>query len=126
MKNERNFYKCSICGNIIGLIENGGGRLVCCGQKMEHLTPNTEDAAQEKHVPVVTLENGKLKATVGNVLHPMTEEHHISWIAVAKDNLTQRISLEPTGHPSAEFCIEGYPATVYAYCNLHGLWICKA
>lgn len=126
MKNERNFYKCAICGNIVGLIESGGGELVCCGQKMEHLIPNTEEAAQEKHIPVVTRENCKLKVEVGSVPHPMTEEHHISWIAVVQGDMTQRISLNKTGQPSAEFCVGEAPAAVYAYCNLHGLWICES
>ena len=26
------FLKCSICGNIVGLIHDGGGELVCCGR----------------------------------------------------------------------------------------------
>ena len=42
------FLKCSICGNIVGLIHDGGGELVCCGKPMQELVANTEDAAQEK------------------------------------------------------------------------------
>lgn len=41
------FLKCSICGNIVGLIQDGGGELVCCGKPMQELVANTEDAAQE-------------------------------------------------------------------------------
>lgn len=122
MGNERSFYKCSTCGNIVGLIENGGGQLVCCGKPMDKLVPNTQDAALEKHVPVATFENGKLKVAVGSVLHPMTEEHHIAWIMVAKGDLTERVALDPLGSPTAEFCVGEGPITVYEYCNIHGLW----
>jgi superoxide reductase len=50
----KKFYLCKTCGNIIGLIKDGGGPLTCCGAAMEELVPNTVDAAQEKHVPVLT------------------------------------------------------------------------
>jgi len=27
-------YRCDICGNVVEVIEVGGGELVCCGQPM--------------------------------------------------------------------------------------------
>lgn len=125
MKNERKFYRCSVCGNIVGLIENGGGTLVCCGQEMGQLGPNSVDAAQEKHVPVAKRQNGILAVEVGSMPHPMTKEHHIAWIAVAQGDTTHRVTLDETGRPSAEFCVGEGPLFVYAYCNLHGLWVAE-
>lgn len=125
MSNERNFFKCSVCGNIVGLIEDGGGALVCCGQDMDQLIPGSTDAALEKHVPNAKRQNGTLVVEVGSVLHPMTVEHHISWVAVAQGDATQRITLDKTGQPRAEFCVGDGPLTVYAYCNLHGLWVAE-
>lgn len=122
MKFNRLFYRCELCGNIIEVIENIGTPVVCCGQKMKPLAPNTVDAAQEKHIPVAAREGDRLNVTVGTVAHPMTREHHISWIAVAQDGLTMRRALDPVGQPSAEFLLRPGAATVYAYCNLHGLW----
>ncbi len=122
MSNQRKFLKCNRCGNMVGVIEDSGMQIICCGQPMTELAANTTDAAQEKHVPVAVREGSVLKVNVGSVNHPMLEEHHISWIAVAQDGKTQRKALEKTGSPSAEFCVEDGPATVYAYCNLHGLW----
>ena len=46
------FYKCSRCGNIIGLISGDINRIMCCGKKMDLLEANTEDASVEKHMPV--------------------------------------------------------------------------
>jgi superoxide reductase len=123
MKYEHKFYRCAHCGNIISFIEDKGVGVVCCGEAMQELLPNTTDAAQEKHVPVATRDGSKLKVTVGAVAHPMTAEHHIAWIAVVENNRTTRVTLDPLGKPEAEFCVGENPVTVYEYCNLHGLWV---
>ena len=115
------FYRCEECGNIVALIHAGGGELSCCGASMEKLTAKTSDAGQEKHVPVVTKENGKIKVSVGSVLHPMLAEHHIEWIALAADGKLQFQFLEPGMEPRAEF-EEVSSGTVYEHCNIHGLW----
>ncbi|MCL2774965.1 MAG: desulfoferrodoxin [Oscillospiraceae bacterium] len=122
MKIERKFYRCKHCGNLVGLVENAGVSIICCGEPMDELKPNTADAAKEKHVPVMSRDGGKLKVTVGSVPHPMTEEHHIGWIAVAEENRTSRVQLPVNGLPEIEFCVGDGDVTVYAYCNLHGLW----
>jgi superoxide reductase len=123
MKNDRQFFRCSHCGNLVEMVENSGASIICCGEPMAELKANTVDAAKEKHVPVATKESGKLKVAVGAVPHPMTQEHHIAWIAVAEGKKTTRVMLDvPDGAPEAEFCADGGPVTVYAYCNLHGLW----
>jgi superoxide reductase len=115
------FYRCELCGNIVGLIKKGGGKLVCCGKDMTKLEANSTDAAQEKHVPVVDRKDGKIYVEVGSVEHPMTDAHYIEWIAVASDKGTERVLLSPGEKPQAVFTDKG-SAVVYAYCNLHGLW----
>lgn len=126
MHNKRQFLRCEHCGNIVGVIWDSGVKMVCCGQEMTELAPNTVDAAQEKHVPALTREGTKLTVKVGSVAHPMTKEHHIAWIALAQGASTQRMTLDFTGEPCAQFCLaEDGPVTVYAYCNLHGLWMAE-
>nr|WP_319487205.1 desulfoferrodoxin [uncultured Caproiciproducens sp.] len=115
------FYRCELCGNMVALIKKGGGTLTCCGQEMTKLEANSTDAAQEKHVPVITREDGKIKVSVGSVLHPMLPEHHIEWIALATDDKVEITYLKPGMEPKAEFN-EVSSGTVYEYCNLHGLW----
>lgn len=122
MKASVAFYRCEICGNMVGLIKNGGGQLVCCGQPMKKLEANTTDASKEKHVPVAVRKDGKIIVEVGSVPHPMTEAHLIEWIAVVSENGTERIALKANDEPKAVFCDKG-AAEVYAYCNLHGLWM---
>ena len=126
MKNERKFFKCNRCGNIISFIKNAGTEVICCGEKMHVLTPNTTDAAKEKHVPAAVRKENKLIVTVGSVPHPMTAEHQIEWIAVVDGQRTQRVALSGTDAPAAEFTVSDAPVTVYEYCNLHGLWEAQA
>ena len=52
MAEKKEVYKCEMCGNIVEVLHGSGGDLVCCGQAMKHLVPNTVDAAVEKHVPI--------------------------------------------------------------------------
>jgi len=115
------FYRCNVCGNIVALIKVGGGTLVCCGQNMQKLEANSTEASQEKHVPVITKEDGKIKVAVGSVLHPMAPEHFIEWIALVIDDKVEFKFLKPGDEPKAEFG-EAKSGTVFAYCNLHGLW----
>ncbi|MDP4119788.1 MAG: desulfoferrodoxin family protein [Bacillota bacterium] len=123
MKCNRKFYKCGVCGNIVGLIESGGGTLSCCGQPMTMLVPNSTDAAQEKHVPVLLTENGKLFVQIGSIPHPMTEEHFIKWIYICTKTGGYRHWFKPGDEPKVEINIkEEEIKTIFAYCNLHGLW----
>jgi superoxide reductase len=117
------FFKCSHCGNIIAFMESKGVPVFCCGQKMDELVAGSVDAAAEKHVPVYSVDGDKVSVKVGDVDHPMTEEHHIAWIVVETENGFQKKDLDPTGKPEAEFALAGDKlVAVYAYCNLHGLW----
>ena len=115
------FYRCERCGNMVALIKKGGGTLSCCDQAMTELVANTSDGAKEKHVPVVERANGKLRVSVGSVLHPMLPEHHIEWIALESGDRLEIKYLHPGMQPIAEFD-DAESGTVYEYCNLHGLW----
>lgn len=120
---EQKFYLCERCGNMVGMIHNSGVNPVCCGQKMTALEAGVVEASREKHIPVVTREGNLIKVTVGSVLHPMSEEHNISWIYLQTTKGGQRKSLSPNDAPEASFALaDEEPIAVYAYCNLHGLW----
>ena len=120
------FYICRHCGNLVGMINDSGVPLVCCGQKMEALVPNTVEASGEKHLPVVTLTDGAVSVNVGAVDHPMVPEHYIEWVYLQTENGGQRKALQPGDAPNVSFCLGGDKAVaVYAYCNLHGLWMAE-
>ena len=61
---EQKFYICKHCGNIIAKVKDAGVPVVCCGEKMSEIIPNTTDAAVEKHLPVWTVENGVVHVKV--------------------------------------------------------------
>lgn len=115
-------YKCELCGNIVELVHEGGGTLVCCGQPMILQEENTVDAAVEKHVPVIEKVDSGYKVTVGSIAHPMGEDHYIEWIELIADGKAYREFLEPDSTPKATFLIDASEVTARAYCNLHGLW----
>ena len=120
---EIRFYVCEHCGNIVGLIHNAGVPMMCCGQKMTELVPNTVEASAEKHLPVVTVDGDKLCVDIGAVPHPMLPEHHIEWVYLQTDKGGQRKCLEIGAEPSVTFALcDEKPVAVFAYCNLHGLW----
>jgi len=126
MECSHKFFKCNLCGNFAGMIHNSGARMVCCGQEMTEIIPNTEEASTEKHIPAVTASGDSISVQVGSVPHPMEEGHHISFIYVGTEHGGQRKCLDVGADPKCEFTfINDKPVSVYAYCNLHGLWEVK-
>ncbi len=121
---EPKFFICKHCGNIIGMVVDKGVPMVCCGEKMHELVPNTEDAATEKHVPVVSQEGNLVKVSVGSVEHPMMDEHYIQYIYLLTKQGGQRKPLKPGEKPEVQFALAPGDEAVaaYEYCNLHGLW----
>lgn len=118
------YYVCEHCGNIIEYVKETGVPVFCCGQKMTEMIPGTSDGAQEKHVPVVSVNGDEVVVEVGSVEHPMVEAHYIQWIAIETTKGSQRVQLSYTDKPRAEFKLakdEEFVAA-YEYCNLHGLW----
>ncbi|MBN1882580.1 MAG: desulfoferrodoxin [Deltaproteobacteria bacterium] len=123
MTKRLQIYKCEVCGNIVEVLHQGKGELVCCGEPMVLFEENTVDAAKEKHVPVKESKAGGVKVKVGDVAHPMEEKHYIEWIEVIDESgVAYRKFLKPGEEPQAVF--DGLDAQVTAreYCNLHGLW----
>lgn len=121
---EQKYLRCKKCGNIVAVVKNNGKEIVCCGQNMSQIIPGEIDAAKEKHIPVVKRENNIVTVTVGDILHPMQEDHYIEWISIQTKAGNQRKALKPGDIPQKEFLIEETDEieAVYAYCNLHGLW----
>lgn len=121
---ENRFYICEHCGNIIGMIHDAGVPMMCCGKKMTQLEPGTVEASTEKHIPVVAVKDGVVEVNVGSVLHPMEEKHSILWVYLQTDRGGQRKCLEIGREPVVKFALlDEKPVAVYAYCNLHGLWM---
>lgn len=119
------FFKCNVCGQIMTVVKDTNLTVRCCMRDMEELIPNKVDGAEEKHVPVVTQKENTVCVQVGAEKHPMIPEHKIEWIAIATNHGMQLKYLTEKCEPSAEFHLrEGeIVEEVYAYCNIHGLWM---
>ena len=124
---EQKFYKCEHCGNIIAIVKSTGVPVMCCGQKMTEIVPNTVEASGEKHTPVWRIEGSKVHVNVGSIAHPMLDEHYIEWVYLQTNQGGQRKLLHPGEKPQVVFSLtqDDFPIAAYAYCNLHGLWMTK-
>ena len=121
------FYKCKHCGKIIAMVNERQVPTICCGEAMEEMIPNTSDGAFEKHVPVYEVEGNIVHVTVGEVEHPMLDNHYIEWIVLETNKGNQRKKLKPGEAPKAVFALlPGEEVIrVLEHCNLHGLYASK-
>lgn len=118
------FYYCKNCGKIIAIVKDTKLPTICCGEAMQELVPGVTDAAAEKHVPVISVEGNVVTVSVGEVSHPMLEEHYIEWVLLQTNKGIQKKWLKPGEEPKVRFILdEGEKAVAaYEYCNLHKLW----
>jgi Desulfoferrodoxin len=124
MENKRaRFYLCQHCKNLVGAIHNSGVPMVCCGEPMTELVPNTSEGAQEKHLPVVSVSGDTATVKVGEAEHPMADNHSIQWIYLETRGGGQRKAFLPGDKPEATFAlVDDEAVSAYAFCNQHGLW----
>ena len=109
--------QCKNCMTTVKVIKEECN-IMCCGEEMKELIPNSVDAAIEKHVPNYEVKDGKIIVTVN---HVMEEDHYIEWISMCSEDKKCTVYFKPGNVAKAEFkYIPG--STIYAYCNKHGLW----
>lgn len=122
MTNKNQIYKCDICGNIVEVTHEGEGQLVCCNQPMKLLESKSKDDGVEKHLPSILKTDTGIRVQIGEVEHPMIDNHYIEWIECIVDGNVHRKYLLPGDQPVVDFNISGENISVRAYCNIHGLW----
>lgn len=118
------YFECKTCGNVMVLLEDSGVIPVCCGSTMTEIVPQTNDGPKEKHVPIIERKDNEVTVKVGEILHPMEDNHYIKWIVLETDKGKYIKYLKPNMEPIAKFCIckDENPLIVYEYCNVHSLW----
>jgi superoxide reductase len=118
-----NLFICKHCGNLAELLNKSGVPLVCCGEDMTEIIPNTVEASVEKHLPEITVSGNSVSVQVGSTIHPMDSGHFIPFVYVETKNGGQHKLFKPGDEPKASYVFtDDKPVAVYAYCNLHGLW----
>ena len=122
--NELIIKRCKKCGAMVEVLKDctcADCGIKCCGETMETLAPNSTEASFEKHLPQVEVVGEYI---VASVPHVMEENHYIEFIAIKVGAISAKKYFKPGETPKAVFPnIKG--ATVYAKCNLHGLWSTK-
>ncbi len=118
------FYHCDICGKTAVLIDDTDIPTYCCGKPMTEMTENHTDGVADKHLPVYTDSYGTVSVRIGSELHPMKDNHYISWIGLRTNQGFRLKELHPGSRPEAVFFLDpgDRVEAVYAFCNLHGLW----
>jgi len=123
MTEKLQIYKCEVCGNIVEVLHEGKGELVCCGKPMTLMREKKYEEGKEKHLPIIEATDLGAKIKVGPIPHPMEEKHYIEWVEIETDAKVYRKFLSPGDAPEAEFPVKAEKAkSVREYCNIHGLW----
>lgn len=110
------FYVCPVCGNVIRTV--GEAVVSCCGVVLPPLEAEEPDA--EHLVGIEPIED-EYWVTVA---HPMTKDHHISFLAALSDNAAQFVKLYPEGDAGAHFKRDRV-SMIFAFCNRDGLFCVK-
>ena len=116
-------YKCNICGNLVQILEEGDGNLVCCGQEMKLMGIQYDsNELGEKHTPKIEIKEGEKFVNV--IGHPMTDEHYIQFIETyTKDKNELHLKFfYPNEIPEMRAALEGDEFNSIEYCNIHHLW----
>ncbi len=123
---EFKLYRCAHCGNVIFKVVDKGVPVICCGEPMSEMKPNTTDGALEKHVPAVERKphgsGNMVTVKVGEVAHPMLPEHYITLIAAVDEDTVTLHFPKPGDEPVLKTFTRADKVEAYEICNLHGYW----
>ncbi len=125
MTEKLNLYICEVCGNLVEVVIDGAGALVCCGEDMKLVKAAATDGALEKHVPFVENMGTSHVVKVGSMPHPMTKEHYVQFIEIISDDrrYVKRKYLNPDEEPEMVIkCMSDNDFEAREYCNIHGLY----
>ena len=110
------FYVCPVCGNIVHSM--GQSLVICHGVTLPPLEAEAPDA--EHSVKIERMEDEYFVS----IDHPMTREHHISFIAAVSCDRSQLVKLYPEGAAQTRFKIN-MVERIYFYCKKDGLFTIK-
>lgn len=122
MNQELKLKKCPKCHALIEVLqESQKDEFYCCNTKMEDVIINDQEASYEKHIPNYTIKDDKI---IIKINHVMEKDHYIQMIAIQTKNELYKKYLTKEDAPEVIFQYNG-SATIYSYCNKHGLWKIK-
>ena len=112
MKRTR-FYVCPDCGNLI--TAGAEAALSCCGKRLNPLQP--QPAEGEHQLSVEKLDDSWFVTSP----HPMTKEHHVSFVALLTGDSLMVRRLYPEWDLQTRLPCVGH-GILFWYCTRHGLY----
>ena len=107
------FYVCPICGNVIHTI--GSAVISCCGVSLPAL--EAEEPEESHRITIEHVEDEHFMT----IHHPMSKDHHISFVAFVTSDRIQLVKFYPEGNAETRMQLRG-SGYLYYYCNRHGLF----
>ncbi|MGN1322299.1 MAG: desulfoferrodoxin family protein [Methanosphaera sp.] len=112
--------RCKNSGNLLELIYPGPEVNV---ENLNIEEAKTSGEGEAKHKPVITRVDDGYNVKVGEVEHPMDENHYIAVIELIADGQVHKQYLNPGDKPEATFKIpEATDLKAREFCTKHGLW----
>lgn len=125
MTKKLELLRCNLCQNLVEVINEGQGELVCCNEEMKHLIEHEVEENNPHYAHIERIDNLTKKITFN---HVMTPEHHLEFIEVISNDLKyiKRKCLNFDETPELTFrceCKEGF--FIRLYCNVDGVLITR-
>lgn len=115
------FYQCKNCNSVLVRIKEKDN-IMCCNNEISEMPLNSLEASHDKHLPVVSFSNNLMNICIGSDTHPMENNHLIEWVFIEYSNGGEFVYLNDD--PCVTINVLGrVTKRVYAYCNLHGLFV---
>lgn len=118
-------YKCRVCENIVEVVREGAGTLVCCDEAMILLDEHVPSDDNPHFAHIEHLDEFTKKICFNHVMTPV---HHLEFIEVISNDgkYIKRKFLKQDDVPELIFkceCKEGF--YVRLHCNIDGAWVTK-
>ena len=122
-----NIFKCEDCGSIVEVLVDSVDKKDCCVSSKNVIEPQTEGDKAPKHVPVISIDGNKVTIAVGEVQHPMDDNHFIQFVELIVGGERYIKHFKPGDVPEATFTVDmdllsANKPIAREFCNLHGLW----
>lgn len=118
------FFCCKDTGTIVHMIEDGGIPMYCNEKEMIRLIPHDLSETTNPHYPSVIIKKRTLVVNVGYSIHPMDEEHFISFIHIETNQGCMLQFVNDRKEPKAIFPLleKQVVKRIQIYCNVHGMF----
>ena len=122
-----NIFKCDDCGSIVEVLVDALEEKECCDSTKNVIEPQTKGDKAPKHVPVISADGNKITIAVGEVQHPMDDNHFIQFVELIVGDERYIKHFRPGEVPEVTFTVDAdllatNKPIAREFCNLHGLW----